>query len=78
MFFECLVLATKDAIKIEQGEALGAPIRVRGKRGLWGDWAERDAGGEMAQQDGQANANGQAGAESESMIRSAPAVAVEA
>lgn len=78
MFFECLVLATKDAIKIEQGEALGAPIRVRGKRGLWGDWAERDAGGEMAQQDGQANADGQAGAESESMIRSAPAVAVEA
>ncbi|KHO00029.1 double-strand-break repair protein rad21 [Metarhizium album ARSEF 1941] len=48
MFFECLVLATKDAIKVEQGPELGAPIRVRGKRGLWGDWAEREAGGEIS------------------------------
>lgn len=48
MFFECLVLATKDAIKVEQGSDLGAPIRVRGKRGLWGEWAEREAGGEVA------------------------------
>lgn len=48
MFFECLVLATKDAIKVEQPEGtLGGPIRIRGKRGLWGDWAEREAGGEM-------------------------------
>ena len=44
------VLATKDAIKVEQPEGtLGGPIRVRGKRGLWGDWAEREAGGEIAQ-----------------------------
>ena len=51
MFFECLVLATKDAIKVEQAEgALGGPIRVRGKRGLWGAWAEREAGGEIAAQ----------------------------
>ncbi|KAL2258283.1 hypothetical protein VTK26DRAFT_8448 [Humicola hyalothermophila] len=51
MFFECLVLATKDAIKVEQPEGtLGGPIRVRGKRGLWGDWAEREAGGEMARE----------------------------
>ncbi|KAK2593927.1 sister chromatid cohesion protein 1 [Conoideocrella luteorostrata] len=50
MFFECLVLATKDAIKVEQGSDLGAPIRVRGKRGLWGDWAEREAGGEISTQ----------------------------
>lgn len=49
MFFECLVLATKDAIKVDQGEDLGAPIKVRGKRGLWGEWAEREAGGEIAQ-----------------------------
>ncbi|KLU85019.1 double-strand-break repair protein rad21 [Magnaporthiopsis poae ATCC 64411] len=50
MFFECLVLATKDAIKVEQPEEqLGGPIRVRGKRGLWGAWAEREAGGELAQ-----------------------------
>ncbi|KAJ6782317.1 hypothetical protein PWT90_08640 [Aphanocladium album] len=51
MFFECLVLATKDAIKVEQGPALGDNIRVRGKRGLWGEWAEREAGGEIAQND---------------------------
>ena len=51
MFFECLVLATKDAIKVEQPEgSLGGPIRVRGKRGLWGAWAEREAGGEIASQ----------------------------
>ncbi|CAL3973275.1 unnamed protein product [Diplocarpon coronariae] len=49
MFFEVLVLATKDAVKVEQQEALlGGPIRIRGKRGLWGDWAEREAGGEIA------------------------------
>lgn len=41
MFFETLVLATKDAIKVEQGsDRLGLPIRVRAKRGLWGAWAE--------------------------------------
>ena len=52
MFFEILVLATKDAVKVEQQESLlGAPIRVRGKRGLWGDWAERDAGGEIETQE---------------------------
>lgn len=51
MFFECLVLATKDAIKVEQKEdALGGSIRIRGKRGLWGAWAEREAGGEIASQ----------------------------
>lgn len=51
MFFECLVLATKDAIKVEQKtDELGAPIRVRAKRGLWGDWAEMSAGGEIASQ----------------------------
>lgn len=51
MFFEVLVLATKDAIKVEQEEGvLGGPIRVRGKRGLWGAWAEEKAGGEIATQ----------------------------
>ena len=51
MFFELLVLGTKDAVKVEQetGE-IGMPIRVRGKRGLWGDWAAREAGGEIAGQ----------------------------
>ncbi|EHL02838.1 Winged helix DNA-binding protein [Glarea lozoyensis ATCC 20868] len=52
MFFEVLVLATKDAVKVEQSESLlGGPIRVRGKRGLWGDWAETGAGGEIAEED---------------------------
>ena len=51
MFFEVLVLATKDAIKVDQEEGLlGGPIRVRGKRGLWGAWAEKEAGGEIAEQ----------------------------
>lgn len=51
MFFECLVLATKDAIKVEQKtDELGASIRVRAKRCLWGDWAEQSAGGEIASQ----------------------------
>ena len=49
MFFECLVLATKDAVKVEQSEGiLGGKIRVRAKPGLWGDWAEMGAGGEIA------------------------------
>ncbi|CAG8974257.1 hypothetical protein HYALB_00009746 [Hymenoscyphus albidus] len=52
MFFEVLVLATKDAVKVEQSESvLGGPIRVRGKRGLWGDWAETRAGGEIAEEE---------------------------
>lgn len=52
MFFETLVLATKDAIKVEQADKeVGANIRVRAKRGLWGAWAEKEAGGEIAQQE---------------------------
>ncbi|KAJ9656068.1 sister chromatid cohesion protein 1 [Neophaeococcomyces mojaviensis] len=45
MFFETLVLATKDAIKVEQSDKeIGLPIRVRAKRGLWGAWAEPSQG----------------------------------
>lgn len=52
MFFEVLVLATKDAIKVEQStEELGGPLRLRAKRGLWGAWAEMEAGGEIAEQE---------------------------
>ena len=48
MFFETLVLATKDAIKVEQaGGKVGLPIRVRAKRGLWGDWAAETTQGEQ-------------------------------
>ena len=70
MFFEVLVLATKDAVKVEQPEALlGGPIRVRGKRGLWGDWAEREAGGEIEEEENVAPSAG---------LESASAVAVAA
>jgi cohesin complex subunit SCC1 len=48
MFFEVLVLATKDAVKVEQRvDTIGGPIRLRAKRGLWGDWAEQSAGGQI-------------------------------
>jgi cohesin complex subunit SCC1 len=51
MFFEILVLATKDAIKVEQPvDELGGPLRIRSKRGLWGSWAETGASGELASQ----------------------------
>jgi cohesin complex subunit SCC1 len=51
MFFEVLVLATKDAIKVEQpGTELGGPLRIRAKRGLWGQWAETAASGELPSQ----------------------------
>jgi cohesin complex subunit SCC1 len=51
MFFETLVLATKDAIKVEQSHNnIGGPLRIKAKRGLWGSWAETEAGGEIAAQ----------------------------
>lgn len=51
MFFEVLVLATKDAVKVEQNtDTIGAPLRIRGKRALWGSWAETQAEGEIANQ----------------------------
>lgn len=52
MFFETLVLATKDAIKVEQSDReVGLPIRVRAKRGLWGQWAEPSQSAETATQE---------------------------
>ncbi|KAL8990738.1 MAG: hypothetical protein Q9177_000677 [Variospora cf. flavescens] len=52
MFFEVLVLATKDAVKVEQSEQeLSGPMRIRGKRGLWGAWAENQAGGAIEEQE---------------------------
>lgn len=77
MFFECLVLATKDAVKVEQPEGtLGGPIRIRGKRGLWGDWAEREAGGEIASQDVEHQQEERN--QPESAVQSSAAVAVSA
>jgi len=70
MFFEVLVLATKDAIKVEQPtNDLGGPIRIRAKRGLWGEWAETGASGELATQTqtaAQAEADAPVGAAPES------------
>lgn len=39
MFFEVLVLATKDAISVKQPEGFGH-IVIKGKKALWGQWAE--------------------------------------
>ncbi len=50
MFFEVLVLATKDAVKVEQSDKeIGSNIQIRGKRSLWGAWAETEAAGEIAE-----------------------------
>lgn len=50
MFFEVLVLATKDAVKVEQGsKSIGSTLKIRGKEALWGSWAEENAGGAMSQ-----------------------------
>ncbi|KAJ5101518.1 hypothetical protein NUU61_003740 [Penicillium alfredii] len=50
MFFEVLVLATKDAVKVEQGsKTIGGPLKIRGKQALWGSWAEENAAGAMSQ-----------------------------
>jgi cohesin complex subunit SCC1 len=51
MFFEILVLATKDAVKVEQKtDTIGGPIRLRAKRGLWGSWAEEQTAATQATQ----------------------------
>lgn len=47
MFFECLVLATKGAIRLDQGPGLGDAIQIWAKESLWGDFAERATGGGM-------------------------------
>lgn len=50
MFFEVLVLATKDAVKVDQGsKAIGSPLTIRGKQNLWGTWAEENAAGAASQ-----------------------------
>lgn len=50
MFFEVLVLATKDAVQVDQGaKSIGGPLTIRGKQALWGSWAEENAAGTMSQ-----------------------------
>ncbi|KAE8376075.1 Rec8 like protein-domain-containing protein [Aspergillus bertholletiae] len=54
MFFEVLVLATKDAVQVEQRpDTVGGPLKIRGKRALWGSWAEESANGEVGSQPSQ-------------------------
>jgi cohesin complex subunit SCC1 len=78
MFFEMLVLATKDAIKVEQpANDLGGPLRIRAKRGLWGQWAETGASGELASQ-AQAAPTGDPDAPAEAMFQGPPEVSVSA
>lgn len=80
MFFEMLVLATKDAIKVEQtGNELGGPLRIRAKRGLWGQWAETAASGELASQtQTAAQAEAEAEAPAEAIFQGPPEVSVSA
>jgi cohesin complex subunit SCC1 len=78
MFFEVLVLATKDAIKVEQPtNDLGGPIRIRAKRGLWGEWAETGASGELASQT-QTAAQAEADAPTEAVLQGPREVSVSA
>jgi cohesin complex subunit SCC1 len=78
MFFEMLVLATKDAIKVEQpSNELGGPLRIRAKRGLWGQWAETGASGELASQ-AQAAPVGDLDAPAEAIFQGPPEVSVSA
>lgn len=50
MFFEVLVLATKDAVKVEQNtKSIGSPLKIKGKEALWGSWAEENAAGAASQ-----------------------------
>ncbi|KAJ5195213.1 uncharacterized protein N7498_008651 [Penicillium cinerascens] len=50
MFFEILVLATKDAVKVEQNtKSIGSPLKIKGKQALWGSWAEENAAGAASQ-----------------------------
>lgn len=79
MFFEMLVLATKDAIKVEQpANNLGGPLRIRAKRGLWGQWAETAASGELASQTQTAPSDAQLGVPSEGIAQGPPEVSVSA
>ncbi|KAF3010702.1 sister chromatid cohesion protein 1 [Curvularia kusanoi] len=79
MFFEVLVLATKDAIKVEQpGTELGGPLRIRAKRGLWGQWAETAASGELASQSQAAPQGAAVDAPAEGILAGPPEVSVSA
>lgn len=60
LFFEMLVLATKDAVRVEQDDSrnvLGGPLHITAKQGLWGEWAEdQEMGAEASTQEQQVGA----------------------
>ncbi|KAF2853879.1 hypothetical protein T440DRAFT_465627 [Plenodomus tracheiphilus IPT5] len=78
MFFEVLVLATKDAIKIEQpANELGGPLRIRAKRSLWGEWADQAVSRELASQ-AQTAPQADLNAPAEGILQGPPEVSVSA
>ncbi|KAF8543836.1 Rec8 like protein-domain-containing protein [Trichophaea hybrida] len=50
MFFEILVLATKDAVKVKQDEGFGQ-IEIQQKKALWGAWAEEKDEQQVAEEE---------------------------
>ncbi|KAF8424966.1 Rec8 like protein-domain-containing protein [Tirmania nivea] len=51
MFFEVLVLATKDAVKVKQEKGFGGDIFIAPKMGLWGKWAEEKDEQQIAEEE---------------------------
>ncbi|KAF8447019.1 Rec8 like protein-domain-containing protein [Terfezia claveryi] len=51
MFFEVLVLATKDAVKVKQEKGFGGDILIAPKKGLWGKWAEEKDEQQIAEEE---------------------------
>jgi cohesin complex subunit SCC1 len=50
MFFEVLVLATKDAVKVKQSKGFGE-IEIQQKKALWGAWAEEKDEQQVAEEE---------------------------
>ncbi|KAA8899629.1 Rec8 like protein-domain-containing protein [Sphaerosporella brunnea] len=50
MFFEVLVLATKDAVKVKQSKGFGE-IEIQQKKALWGSWAEEKDEQQVAEEE---------------------------
>ena len=42
--------------RTQREERIGAPIRLRAKRGLWGAWAEQSAGGNLEDEEAEEGA----------------------
>lgn len=51
MFFEVLVLATKDAVRVTQDKGFGGDIIITPKKGLWGKWAEEKDEQQIAEEE---------------------------